>query len=143
MTNSAGTTPLNRTAKPGDSLRRLRMRLGLSTRKVAELSRSVAKEQGSNDFSISHARLVQIENEESIPSIHKLFTLSSVYGISVQELFSIYFNLRAAEQLHTSMPLPNTHLASFENSQPKTIPFPAHLRSTSRTSETDVLANII
>src|SRR5947207_12170026 len=94
MTSGAGTAPFNRPAKPGDSLRRLRMRLGLSTRRVAELSRTVATEQGSSDFSISHARLVQIENDDSIPSIHKLFTLSSVYGVSVQELFSVYFNLQ-------------------------------------------------
>jgi transcriptional regulator with XRE-family HTH domain len=118
------------------------MRLGLSTRKVAEFSRKVAAEQGSSEFSISHARLVQIENEQSIPSIHKLFTLSCVYGVGVQELFAIYFNPHAAPHLHAAMPLPNTHPASYGNREARTIPFPVHLSSTSRTSETDAVSKM-
>src|SRR5262245_27139707 len=59
MNSVNGTVPIHRTIKPGESLRRLRMRLGLSTRRVAELSRTVAAKHGSSDFSISHARLVQ------------------------------------------------------------------------------------
>ena len=70
MMIAGSTTPINQSVKPGEGLRRLRMRLGLSTRKVAELSLTVAAERDNRDFSISHARLVQIENEESIPSIH-------------------------------------------------------------------------
>ena len=90
---------------PGDTLRRLRVRSGLSTRQVAALSRVVARNQGNNGFSISHARLVQVENEGSVPSIQKLFTLSSIYGVSAHELFAAYINLEAAARLHASMPI--------------------------------------
>ena len=96
--------------QPGDTLRRLRVRSGLSTRQVAALSRVVARNQGNNGFSISHARLVQVENEGSVPSIQKLFTLSSIYGVSVQELFAAYVNLEAAARLHASMPIHSTRL---------------------------------
>ena len=85
--------------QPGDTLRRLRVRLGLSTRQVAALSRIVARNQANGGFAISHARLVQVENEASVPSIQKLFSLSSIYGVSIQELFAIYINFEAAAQL--------------------------------------------
>jgi len=114
------------------------MRLGLSTRKVAELSLMVAAEQGSSDFAISHARMVQIENEQSIPGIQKLFTLSCIYGVAVQELFSAYFNLGTAEKLHVSMPLPNTHLAAFADNGKPNLPFPVPFRSLARSVITDV-----
>jgi len=131
MAIPSGSLRIQRTVTPGENLRRMRIRLGLSTRRVSELSLRVAEEQGSSAFSISHARLVQIENEESIPSIHKLFTLSCIYGIAVQELFGAYFNPQSAEQRHASIPLPNTHLASFaDNRRPPTIPFQDSIRST-------------
>jgi transcriptional regulator with XRE-family HTH domain len=120
------------------------MRLGLTTRKVAELSRAVALEQSNEEFSISHARLVQIENEESIPSIYKLFTLSSIYGVSIQDLLSIYLDLEAAKRLHFSMQLSNTHLASFEDSSvKKAIPFPIHFHSASPDAGTDLLSHMV
>jgi transcriptional regulator with XRE-family HTH domain len=139
---SNGNTLSNQHEKPGDSLRRMRMRLGLTTRKVAELSRTVAAGQGSDEFSISHARLVQIENEESVPSLYKLFTLSSVYGVPVQKLFSMYLDLEKAEPLHAAMALPQTHIASFDGYARKTIPFPVQFNSTARNSESESLSNI-
>src|SRR5688572_17263237 len=140
MTGDSSTLS-SRTTKPGECLRRIRTRLGLTTRKVAELTRSIAVEQRSDDFSLSHARLVQIENEASMPSLQKLFSLSCVYGISVEKLFYIYLHLDSAERLHASMALPKTHLASFETAK-KTIPFPAHLSATSPASETEVVNHI-
>jgi transcriptional regulator with XRE-family HTH domain len=129
------TAPLHRNDTPGDSLRRIRLRLGLSTRKVSELSHRVAAQQGNPEYSISHGRMVQIENDGSAPGLYKLFTLSSVYGISLQKLISLFLNLDAAEQLHTALGLQHTHMAAFDASTKKTIPFPAHLATTSRTAD--------
>jgi transcriptional regulator with XRE-family HTH domain len=144
MANPGGTTTPDRSGDPGEGLRRIRMRLGLSTRTVAGLSRMVASAQGSLDFAISHARLVQIENQKSIPSIHKLFTLSCVYGIAVQELFELFFNPKAAGQIHASIGLPNTHLASFETPHiPKTIPFPCLPNSAPQASASRTLSKVI
>jgi transcriptional regulator with XRE-family HTH domain len=121
----------------------LRVRLGFSTRNVAELSRRVALDRGNPEYSISHARLVQIENQESMPGIHKLFSLSAIYGVPIDELISIYVNPADATRLHASMPVPNTHLSGFGAQPGKTIPFPSNLISTARTPGTGVLDNLV
>src|ERR1700674_1789687 len=76
--------------KAGDCLRLLRNRLGLTTRKVAEVSREVPAKQGNSEYAISHARRVQIEKQASIPSVYKLFSLSSIYGVTLDELMATY-----------------------------------------------------
>jgi len=75
----------------------------------------VAAAQTSDEFAISHSWLVEIENKEYVPSIHKLFTLSAVYGVSMNELLSAYMDLEAAAGLHLSMQLPATHTLLFDN----------------------------
>jgi transcriptional regulator with XRE-family HTH domain len=99
---------------PGERLRRIRMRLGLTSRQVAELSQSIATHGNDAEFSISHSRLVQIENEGSVPSIFKLFTLSAIYGVSFTELLTAYIDLNAASRLHISMQHASTHLSSLD-----------------------------
>ena len=66
-------------AQPGDHLRELRNRLGVTTREVEELSRKIAEDRGNDEFSISNAWLTQLENKNSVPSIYKLFSLSVIY----------------------------------------------------------------
>src|SRR5437764_13359323 len=77
---------------PGESLRLLRRRRGLTTRKVAEWSRTIAQDRGSAEFSLSHARLVQLENGRTPPSLQKAFTLSVIYGLTLHDLLGIYLN---------------------------------------------------
>src|SRR5260370_30458010 len=133
MANTEGTKArADSIPKRGDCLRRLRNRLGLTTRRVAEFSREVAAKQGSGEYAISHARLVQIEKQASIPSVHKLFTLSSIYGVPVNELMATYLDPAASARLHVTIQFPQTHLASFgDNGAKKAIPFPVHFNSTS------------
>ena len=82
---------------------------------MAARTQLVAAEHGTEDFTISHARLVQIENEGSTPSLQKLFALSIVYGVPLVRLLDLYLNLDSAARLHSSMQLPNTHLSSIEH----------------------------
>jgi len=79
---------------------------------VAEWSRAIALERGSPEFSLSHTRLVQLENGRSAPSIQKLFSLSVIYGVALGELLGTYLNLDSARRLHGSLGLPDTHLVS-------------------------------
>jgi transcriptional regulator with XRE-family HTH domain len=79
--------------RAGERLKHLRLQLGLTTREVAELSRKVASAEGNEEFAVSHARLIQIENDESTPSIYKLFALSAIYGRSFTVLVSFYLDL--------------------------------------------------
>ena len=48
----------------------------------------VAEEEANDNFYISAARLTQIENEESIPSVFKLFTLCAVYGLDLHDVLA-------------------------------------------------------
>jgi transcriptional regulator with XRE-family HTH domain len=75
---------------PGRYLKAVRERLQIGLRDVQDLSANIASEEGNNHFYISAARLAQIENEESLPSFHKLFSLCSIYGIDLHEILSKY-----------------------------------------------------
>jgi transcriptional regulator with XRE-family HTH domain len=99
----------------GDRLRALRVRRGFSTRKVADLSRDVASARRNEEFAISHARLTQIENEESVPSVFKLYTLSAIYGISFEELLSCYLDLATLSEVHHSINASRTHVLPFKD----------------------------
>jgi transcriptional regulator with XRE-family HTH domain len=101
-------------SEPGERLRRLRSRTGLSTRKVAGYSLAVARDRGSREFAISHARLVQIENGRSAPSIQKLFTLAVIYGVPLSDVLAPYVNPGDAGRLHAALSLPETHLVAAE-----------------------------
>jgi transcriptional regulator with XRE-family HTH domain len=102
-----------RTKTPGERLRHTRIRLGLTTRDVDELSRKIATEKANEDFTVSHARLVQIENGESTPSIYKLYSLSAIYGCGVTDLLSLYLDLGDTVRQHLAFDHPSTHLIDF------------------------------
>jgi transcriptional regulator with XRE-family HTH domain len=145
MTNAeAARVSADGTPTAGDCLRRLRNRLGLTTRKVAEFSREVAAKQGNSEYAISHARLVQIEKQASIPSVYKLFTLGSIYGVPMDELITTYLNPDAAARLHVRMQFPQTHPTSFgDTGGKKAIPFPVHFNSTSPVAGNNLVAHIV
>ena len=102
------------TRRPGELLRDLRVRLSLTTRQVDQLSRSIATSRANEDYLVSHARLVQIENGESTPSIFKLFSLSAIYGCGVTTLLNLYLEVSAACKDHLAMPHHSTHLMGFD-----------------------------
>jgi transcriptional regulator with XRE-family HTH domain len=112
--------------RPGEYLKQMRNRLGITTREVEELSRKVAIESASEEFYISNAWLTQLENKNSVPSIYKLFTISVIYRINFTELLAIFgVILSDASRLRDSLPLGNTHLASIETADyGKPVTFP-------------------
>jgi len=76
--------------RPGEQLRELRARLGVTTREVEECSRAIAGDHGNEEFYISNAWLTQLENKNSIPSIYKLFSLSVIYRTKFADLLGIF-----------------------------------------------------
>ena len=112
--------------RPGECLKQMRNRLGITTREVEELSRKVAADSANEEFYISNAWLTQLENKSSVPSIYKLFTLSVIYRMNFTELLAIFgVILSDAARLRTCLPLDNTHLASIETSDSgKSVTFP-------------------
>ena len=130
--------------RAGERIRQLRVQLGLTTREVAELSRKIAASEDNDEFSVSHARLIQIENDESTPSIYKLFTLSAIYGRPFTDLVSYYLDLEAATKYQCSMQLQNTRMASFETYQEeRAISFPVRFDVGFKIDKTSLLSRMV
>jgi|SRR5712664_1264376 len=135
---------LQRGRRGGEQLKQLRAHVGLTTREVARLSHIVAAEQQSNEYLISHSWLVKVENEDCVPSICKLFTLSAIYGVSVDHSLSAYLDLRAAARLHLLMQLPTTHALSLEESQSeRTVSIPVQFQENSSFDKTNLLSRVV
>lgn len=62
----------------------------MGLRNVQEASSVIAAEEDDESFHISAARLTQIENEESVPSVYKLFSLCSIYGLDLYDVLCKY-----------------------------------------------------
>jgi len=75
---------------PGNFLREVRLRLHLGLRDVQKLSIKVAAKEKNRRFYISAARLAQIENDNAIPSMFKVFTLAAIYGLSFYDILGRY-----------------------------------------------------
>ena len=112
--------------RPGEHLRELRNRLGITTREVEEFSRAIAEDRQNEEYSISNPWLTQLENKSSIPSIYKLYSLSVIYRAKFEDLLAIFgIDLSAIPRYQLALPLHNTHLVSFESPHPEeTITFP-------------------
>lgn len=70
----------------GLRLKGIREQLGISTTQVEAISGRLAAQENNGDFRISTARLSQIENEGSVPSIFKLYSLSIIYRVRFSDL---------------------------------------------------------
>ena len=75
---------------PSQQLKDIRTRLGITTRDVAEFSHHIAEAEGNTEFHISNAWLTQIENSDSVPSVFKLYSLSSIYRIKFSDILLLY-----------------------------------------------------
>lgn len=76
--------------KAGRTLKQIRERLGLTTREVEEASQNILVAEKNGDFLISNARLTQIENDGSMPSIYKIYSLAAIYRLKLEEILQLY-----------------------------------------------------
>src|SRR5580704_302929 len=111
---------------PNQQLKELRSRLAISTREVAELSQKIAEAEDNPEFHMSNAWLTQVENSDSIPSIHKLYSLSAIYRIKITDLLLLFgIDLGKLRQHQLASPLAHTHLATLDAVDPdQTVQFP-------------------
>lgn len=95
----------------GHRLRTAREKLGLTIRDVEIASVRLAAKHRNEEFSIPLSRLSDIETKGILPSIYRLYTLSIIYRVSLEELLSWYgVDLaQAASDLSVCDP-PKTHL---------------------------------
>jgi transcriptional regulator with XRE-family HTH domain len=130
---------------PGENLKELRSRLGITLRQVEEESQKIARAHGNPEFFVSNHWLTRLENTDSIPSIFKLFSLSAIYRIKFSELsalFGVDLNLLAKYQLES--PTQQTHLVDLEVSDPaKKAIFPVRFDRGFRVEETNLLSRMV
>jgi transcriptional regulator with XRE-family HTH domain len=93
---------------PGQYLKEIRERLQLGLREVQDASAAIANEESNDNFYLSAARLTQIENEQSHPSIFKLFSLCAVYGLDLHDLLRKYGVNANRTQAYRTRFLPET-----------------------------------
>jgi transcriptional regulator with XRE-family HTH domain len=100
---------------PGQYLKAVRERLQIGLRDVQDTSAIIASEERDDHFYISAARLTQIENEQSLPSVHKLFTLCSIYGLDFHDVLCKYgINANRTRSYRTRLLPEITRMASAE-----------------------------
>jgi transcriptional regulator with XRE-family HTH domain len=131
--------------KPGEQLRELRDRLGVTTREVEEFSRTIAQDCSNEEFYISNAWLTQLENKTSVPSIYKLFSLSVIYRTKFTDLLEVFgVDLNASARYQLALPLQHTHLASLESLDPeKAISFPVRFDKGFSLDKTSLISRMV
>ena len=80
----------NRIYQAGQRLRKIREEHGLTLKDVEKLSRCLAEEMQNMDYLITAGCVSQVENSNSVPSVHVLPTLSFIYKLPLTEVFRIY-----------------------------------------------------
>jgi transcriptional regulator with XRE-family HTH domain len=131
---------------PGARLKEVRTRLGITTREVADFSKTIADAERNDEFLVSSPWLTQIENEKAaLPSIYKLFTLAGIYGLSYSEVLSFYgVDTPKARKYHAELPIAKTHLARYDSVEPAAVlELPARFDAGLNLSQTNLLSRMI
>jgi transcriptional regulator with XRE-family HTH domain len=139
------TTGAALTARAGWKLKQIRERLSLTLRQVEEASLEISDAERNSDYVVSTARLNQIENIGSLPSIYKLYTLAVVYGLSVEEVMGLYgINLSKMEEHRQVARQTKTHLFTAEVGDPsRPIRFPVRFDPGFRPEKSAFLSRVI
>ena len=131
--------------QPGKTLKELRARLGITVREVEEQSQKIAESQGNPEFFVSNNWLTRLENTNSVPSIHKLFSLSAVYRVRVSDLLPMFgIDVDLLEKYQIATAPPHTHLVNLEEvDSAKTVTFPVRFDPGFRVEETNLLSRMV
>ena len=80
----------NSTEAAGQRLRRARERLNLKFRDVEQASQLIAESRGNPEFGILISRLSDIENQGTLPSLYRLYSLCCIYRLDLNEVLGWY-----------------------------------------------------
>lgn len=130
---------------PGQFLKTVRERLQVGLREVQEASSVIAAEESNENFYVSAARLTQIENEASMPSVFKLFTLCSIYGLDLHEVLSKYgVNANRTHSYEMRfLPEATRTLAADVHGSMETVTVPVRLDPTFRWENTQLINRVV
>ena len=131
--------------RPGEHLKGIRIRLGITTREVERRSRKIAEAEGNQEFYISNAWLTQIENKESIPSIYKLYSLSITYRTKFTDLLMLFgVDLEKITKYQLGTTLEKTHLTTLEVYEgDRTVTFPVRFDRGFSPDKTNLLSRMV
>ena len=59
-------------------------------KQVEQLSAEIAERRGNPSYRVTAGRLSQMENENSLPGLFKLASLSEIYRVPYRELLRLY-----------------------------------------------------
>ena len=130
---------------PGERIKAIRRRVGISLRQVEKYSRQIAKTEGSAKFYISNSWLSQMEATGPVPSVEKLFSLSVIYRINFVELLSLFgIDLERIGLHQVELRLPKTHLAKLEvYNEDRSATFPVRFHEGFKVEKTTLLSRIV
>jgi len=140
-------TPMSKSTpnpEAGKRLRAERVRVGLSTRAVQEMSQRIAREKNNQEYYISHAWLTDAENGKFTPSIYKFYSLGLIYDchwINMTAFFGV--NALDAAKEQRLVRLPHTHLLGSSLELPgQKIVVPIELRKDVELARTNLLSRM-
>ena len=131
--------------RPAERLRELRLRSGITTREVEEQSQHIAETERNPEFYISNAWLTKLENTDSVPSIYKLVSLSTIYHVRFSELLSIFgVDLGRIQERQLEITPQQTYLMPLEINDPeRQISFPVRLNPEGDLNGTNLLSRMV
>lgn len=129
----------------GTGLKELRNRLGITIRDVEDQSQTIAEAQGNSEFSISNAWLTRIENGQGVPSIHKLFSLCTIYRVRLSDLLPMFgIDTNWLQKYEIEMPPAHTQILNLEPLDPaRRVTFPVRFDAGFRPEETNLLSRMV
>ncbi len=129
----------------GFKLKQIRERLGMTLRQVEEASLEIADTERSAEYVVSMARLNQIENDGSLPSIYKFYSLAVIYRLSIEEMMGVYgINMGKMQEHRHATLQSSTHLFTVEVGDPaRAIRFPVRFDPGFRPEKTAFLSRLI
>jgi len=96
---------------PGQQLRTLREKLGLTIRDVEAASSRIATRHRNPEYALSISRLSDIETKGIIPNIYKIYSLAVIYRLTFTEVLEMYgVDLARAAHDTGAAALPQSHL---------------------------------
>ena len=131
--------------KPGERLKQLRLRLGVSIRDVEDYSRLVSEIRNDPEYVISNTWLSAVEIGDSTPSIYKLYSLSVIYGVAFTELLAYYgVDLDQVSFDQAKIRLPYTRLVNLKvYDDQRRVAFPIRLDAGFNLATTNLLPRMV
>jgi transcriptional regulator with XRE-family HTH domain len=124
--------------RAGAKLRRIRVRLGLSTRNVERLSMELAQERHNPYLSFSRTWITDVETGRFVPGSFKMASLAEIYGMDLAEIHKLYGVSRDITKERPAFRPPKTHLLVPSEQLPE-----ANLPTEMRVEETNLIAGIV